>query len=169
MKNRVLKYCVLIACVVFTITACKIYSFTGASISGKTINVHTLENRAPNVVPTLSPILSDKIRNRILSQTGLTAINSDDADYVFKSTITGYNVTISGMQGTNTASQNRLTITVDVDFKNKLDDKASFKQSFSRFADFPGNVQLQSVESSLIEEIGTQLADDIFNKAFVNW
>lgn len=169
MKNRIVKYFILIASIATSISACKIYSFTGANIAGKTINVHTLENRAPNVVPTLSPILSDKIRNRILSQTGLTAINSDEADYVFKSTITGYNVTISGMQGTNTASQNRLTITVEVDFKNNLDDKASFKQSFSRFADFPGNVQLQSVESGLIEEIGTQLADDIFNKAFVNW
>ena len=28
---------------------------------------------------------------------------------------------------------------------------------------------LQSVQNQLIDEIGKQLADDIFNKAFVNW
>jgi len=28
---------------------------------------------------------------------------------------------------------------------------------------------LQSVEAALIEDIGNQIADDIFNKAFVNW
>lgn len=151
------------------INGCGIYSLSGASITGKTINIRTLENRALNVVPTLSPTLTDKIRNRILSQTGLAAVNTDDADYDMRSTITAYTVTISGMQSTTQASNNRLTITVEVDFTNRLDEKASFKQSFSRFADFPASQQLQSVENGLIEDIGNQIADDIFNKAFVNW
>jgi hypothetical protein len=54
-------------------------------------------------------------------------------------------------------------------FKNKLNPKADFSQTFSRFSDFPASQSLQAVETRLIEDIGTQLADDIFNKAFVNW
>jgi len=80
-----------------------------------------------------------------------------------------YQVTVSGVQNTQQASQNRLTITVQVNFKNRLNDKASFTQSFTRFADFPANQTLQAAEPGLIEDIGNQLADDIFNKAFVNW
>lgn len=149
--------------------SCRIYSFTGAKITGKTINIYNFENRAPNVVPTLSPKITEKVRNRILSQTGLSPRNSEDVDYLLKSSITGYNVTISGMQGTMAASQNRLTISLEVEFINKMDEKQNFTKSFSRFADFPASQQLQSVENNLIEEICTQLADDIFNKAFVNW
>lgn len=155
----------LLAC----FSGCGVYSLTGASITGKTINIRTLENRALNVVPTLSPSLTDKIRNRILSQTGLAAVNTEVADYDVKGVISGYNVSISGLQGTTQASNNRLTISVDVTFTNRLDEKASFKQTFSRFSDFEANVQLQAVEGRLIEDIGNQLADDIFNKAFVNW
>lgn len=145
------------------------YSFTGASIDGKTINVHPFENRAPNVVPSLATDLNNKIRSRIISQTGLAPVNNDDADYDMKGIITGYTVTLSGIGSTTSGSTNRLTISIEIAFKNRKNPKADFKQTFSRFADFPATTQLQSVEGSLIEDIGSQLAEDIFNKAFVNW
>lgn len=148
---------------------CGIYSFTGASIQGKSINMHTLENKARNVVPTLSPALTSKIRSRILSQTGLSPVNTDDADYDISGTITQYSVSVSGVQNTQTASLNRLTISIQVKFENRLDEKANFTETFTRFADFPANQTLQSVEAGKIEEIGDLLATDIFNKAFVNW
>ena len=154
------------------IDGCGVYSLTGASISGKTINIRTLENRALNVAPSLATVLTDKLRNRILSQTGLAAVNTEDADYDMKGTITSYVVSSSGVQSVNGVAQtstNRLTVTVEVDFKNRIDDKASFKQSFSRFYDFAATQQLQSIETAAIDDIGNQIADDIFNKAFVNW
>ena len=162
----------LVLCIVlFTaaFTSCGVYSFTGASIEGKSINFHTFDNRARNVVPSLTATLTDKIRNRILSQTGLAPTSSEDADYDLSGTITAYDVTVTGVQNTQTASLNRLTITIQVDFKNKKNPKSSYKQSFSRFSDFAATQALQNVENQLIEEIGRQLADDIFNKAFVNW
>ena len=151
------------------LSSCGVYSLTGANIAGKTILIASLENKAPNVNPTLATALENKIRSRILSQTGLTSVNSDKADYELRAIITGYSVTVSGAQSNTVASQNRLTITLQVDFVNKLDEKASFNQSFSRFQDFNANQQLQSVEDGLTEKIGNELADDIFNKAFVNW
>lgn len=151
------------------ITGCGVYSFTGASIQGKTINIHVMENRAQNIVPTLSSTLTEKVRSRILSQTGLAPVNSDNTDYDISGVINVYQVTVAGVQNTQQASQNRLTIGIQVTFKNRLNDKASFTQNFTRFADFPATQTLQSAESRLIDEIGTQLADDIFNKAFVNW
>lgn len=159
----------LIALCFILLTGCGVYSFTGASIQGKTINIHVLENRAQNVIPTLSATLTDKIRSRILSQTGLAPQNSESTDYDLSGSITLYQVTVSGVQNTQTASQNRLTIAVQVNFKNRLDPKADFSQAFTRFADFPATQTLQAAEPRLIEEIGNQLADDIFNKAFVNW
>ena len=160
-------FCLLLLPVFFS--ACGVYSFSGASVEGKSIHFGVLENRARNVVPTLSPSLTDKIRNRILSQTGLAPQNSGITDYDLTGSITAYEITVSGVQNTQEASQNRLTISVEIVFKNRINPKADFTQTFARFADFPPTQSLQAVETRLIDDIGTQLADDIFNKAFVNW
>jgi len=148
---------------------CGVYSFTGAHIEGKSIYIHPLENHARNVEPSLSATLTDKIRSRILTQTGLAPLANDNADYDLSGSITSYEVTVTATQNTQQATKNRLSITVSVSFKNKLNDKTNFEQSFTRFSDFDASKNLQSVQAGLIDDIGNQLADDIFNKAFVNW
>ena len=151
------------------VVGCRVYSFSGASIEGKSINIHQLDNMARNVVPSLSSTLTQKIKRRILSQTGLSPVSGDDADYEITGKITTYEVTVTAAQSVQVATKNRLTIAVEVTFKNKLNEKANFTQTFTRFSDFNASQLLQSVEAALIEDIGNQLADDIFNKAFVNW
>ena len=151
------------------LSGCGIYSFTGASIQGKTVNIRVLQNRARNLVPTLSASLTDRIRARIISQTGLAPVNTETADYDLSGAITAYEVTVTGVQNQAQAAQNRLTITLQISFVNRLDEKGSFEQSFTRFADFSASQTIQAVEAQLIETIGNELADDIFNRAFVNW
>ncbi len=148
---------------------CGVYSFTGAAIPGKSINLHVLENRARYISPQLTAALTEKLRSRILSQTGLAPVNNESADYDLSGAVTTYEVTVTNVQNTQQAVTNRLTISVGMEFKNKLEPKGNFTQTFTRFADFGAAQSLQSVEPRLIEDIGTQLADDIFNKAFVNW
>jgi hypothetical protein len=148
---------------------CGVYSFTGAAIEGKTINIRFIENNAATVVPTLAAALTDKIRQRILSQTSLAQLNNDNTDYELSGTITQYDISIAAISGNEVSSKNRLTISVNINFKNKLNEKANFSQTFTRFEDFNSNTNLQTIETQLISLICTQLADDIFNKAFVNW
>jgi len=50
-----------------------------------------------------------------------------------------------------------------------LDKSKNFDQSFSRYRDYDSNYNISDVENSLIEEITNELAEDIFNKAVVNW
>lgn len=147
---------------------CGVYSFSGASVEGKTIFVHVLENRARNISPTAAPAMTDKVRSRIVSQTGLSPVTGG-ADYDISGYISDYATTTSGLQQTQQAVQNRLTISLNITFKNRLNPKADFTQTFTRFADFSATQSLQAVEGRLIDDIGSQLADDIFNKAFVNW
>jgi len=153
----------------FFLTGCHIYSFTGATIEGKNINIHLLDNKSPNIVPSLAATLTDKLRSRILSQTGLAPVNKDDADYDMTGAITTYAVSVTAAQNVQTATKNRLTVSVQITFKNRITPKSNFSQTFTRFSDFDASQLLQSVESKLIDDIGNQLADDIFNKAFVNW
>ena len=162
-------FLIFVPVLLITLSGCGLYSFSGATIEGKNINIHQLENKARNVVPSLTTTLTTKIRSRILSQTGLKPITGDDADYDITGTISSYEVTVTGAQSVQVATKNRLTVSVQVVFKNKLNEKANFSQTFTRFSDFDASQLLQNVEAALIEDIGNQLADDIFNKAFVNW
>ena len=159
----------LLPIILFMFSGCGIYSFTGATIEGKSIYIHQLDNKARNVVPSLASTLTEKIRSRILTQTGLSPVTNDDADYDMTGAITAYEVSVTGAQSVQVATKNRLTISLQITFKNRLNEKANFSQTFTRFSDFDATQTLQTVEDKLIEDIGTQLADDIFNKAFVNW
>ncbi len=149
-------------------SSCGIYSFSGANTSAKTATVHLITNQANIVVPSLSNNITEKLKDKII--TGSTvAVVDNNGELDFSGSITSYAVTPIGAQANETAARNRLTITVSIDFKNTKDEKQNWTQSFSRFADYDSNKDLASVEQSLIEEITTQIVNDIFNKALVNW
>ena len=161
---------VLILLISLSLSACKIYSFSGASISPdtKTVFVGYIENNSALVNPTLSQSLTESVKDRIVSQTGLSLVRTS-ADIEFEGNIIDYTVKPIAIQGNEYASQNRLTISVKIKFVNNKDESKNFEQTFTRYSDYPGTSNLANVESELIKTINTQLIDDIFNKAFVNW
>lgn len=147
------------------------YSFTGASISPtvKTISVAYLPNNALMVQPTLSRTLTETIRDKFVSQSSLSLVNTN-ADLTIEGEITGYTtdpVAITGDQ--QSSALQRLKITVNIRFSNKQDPTQDFETSFSRFQDYDARKQLSEVEATLIDIIANELAQDIFNKAVVNW
>jgi hypothetical protein len=146
------------------------YSFSGASIAPevKTIAISYFPNRAPNVQPTLSSVFTEGLKDRFVTQTNLELVNRN-GDLTFEGAITGYQVSAQAYQGNETAALNRLTITINVSFVNRLQPEMNFESSFSRYADFESTQSLAAVESALIEEIVAQLTEDVFNKALVNW
>jgi len=152
------------------ISACGVYSFTGASISPeiKTVSISYFPNRATTIQPSLSQVFTEKMKDKFVSQTTLTLTN-DPGDLQFEGYITDYFTQPTAIQGNEQAALNRLTINVKVKFVNTKDEKQSFETSFSRFADYDSQQNLALVETDLINEICNQLVDDIFNKAVINW
>ena len=146
------------------------YSFTGASIpaDAKTISVSNFPNYATMVYPQLSQVLSDGLRNTFSSQTNLTVVNSA-GDLDISGEITGYTMQPTAITSNDQAAMNRLTITIKVKFVNSKDPKANFEQTFSRYKEFSSQLNFSSVESSLVDEIVTELIDDVFTKSVVNW
>lgn len=154
----------------FTIGGCHVYSFTGASISPeiKTVSVQFFPNRALIVQPVLSNLFTEKLKDKFISETNLSLVK-ENGDLSFEGAIIDYNTQPTAITGNDNASLNRLTITVSVKFKNAKDDKQSFENNFSRYADYNSTLNLATVEQDLINQINSQLVDDIFNKAVVNW
>jgi hypothetical protein len=168
-RNVVYSNFVLVCLLCLSMASCGIYRLNGASVEGKTINITTIENKAPLVYTLLSPTLTDKIRTRILTQTNLAQSTNGNPDYEISGTIIGYEVGVSAVQNQQAASQNKLTITVEINFVNNIDTRKSFKKNFVKFSTFNANQTLQDVERTLSTEICSDIADALFNDAFVNW
>jgi hypothetical protein len=150
--------------------SCGIYSFNGASIpkNAKTVSVDYFINSAPTKQPTLSQVLSEKLKDFFTTQTNLI-IAQNNGDLNFKGEIIKYEIKPIAIQSNETAGQNRLTISIKVDFKNSYDNEFDFEHTFSRYRDYESSQNFSEIESFLIEEISTELIEDIFNKAVVNW
>ena len=154
----------------FFFSSCGIYSFTGASIppGAKTISVAFFSNKADLVEPTLSQTFTNTLRDMFTTQTNLQMVPRN-GDLQFSGEITGYSVTPQAIQGDQKAALNRLTITVKVHFVNKLEPDKDFESQFSQFKDYSSADNFENVKTKLIKEISTNLAENIFNKALVNW
>ncbi len=171
MKNNVSILRLIIVFLVTTLlSSCGIYSFKDAVIPDnvKTIKIGFIENKARYVNPQLAPLLTDKLQQKIISQTKLTRTNSDDAHYQIFATITNYDPSQTVGVSEKQASTNRLTVTVHVVLKKTLDNK---EQEFdvSRNFDFSANLSLSQAEAQLLEDIVRNISDDIFNQIFSNW
>lgn len=153
------------------LSSCKIkYSLSGATIpaEAKTISVAFFENNTTLGSPSLSQKFTEKLRDQVSSQTNLSLM-SRNGDLHFEGFITDYNVAPVAIQSNDIAGLNRLTISVQVKYRNKIEASKNFEQVFTRFADYKSSENLNSVEDELVKEIFRQITEDVFNRAFNDW
>ena len=150
-------------------SSCSVYKFRDIAIpdSIRTIKVNFIENRAPYVNPLLSPRLTDRLKQKIVTQTKLSQTNNDNADWDVKGYISNYTSSTSGISQQQVAT-NRLTVTVHISVN---DQKANKTQEYdvSRNFEYSATKSLSQAESELADDIIRGLTDDIFNRIFSNW
>jgi hypothetical protein len=152
------------------LVSCGAYSFTGGSTGdAKTLQIDFFPNQAPLVEPSLSQAFTTDLLDLFTRQTNLTTVTSN-GDLYFSGEITGYRVTPMSATANQTAAQNRLTVTVNVRFVNKLIEKDDFEKQFSFYSDFAANAQLTGgVLESALDEILERITQDIFNASVAKW
>ena len=163
---------ILLCAAVTLLTACTVkYSLSGASIppDAKTFSVAYFPNNAPMVAPTLSNALTEALRDKFSRQTRLEQVE-EGGDFAFEGEITNYSSTTASVSSGDYALQNRLTITVRVNFQNAVDQTLSFNnKTFSSYADYDSSQLLIDIQDQLIEEIVQALVNDIYMAAAGNW
>lgn len=153
-----------------SLTQCKFvrYSLSGVNTEATTIFVANFQNRAGNGPPSLGQDFTERLKEYYQRNSPL-AIADSDGELKVEGYVKTYQVMPIAPSGDSQAAQNRLSITVEVDFVNTLDDKKNFKQSFSFYSDFPQEQTLDQVENAKIDEIFEQIILDIFNKTVADW
>lgn len=152
------------------LNSCGFYGFSGTSIDPKvkTFSVAFFENKAPIVSPLLSQTITEKLKQKFITETSLS-ITENEGDFKFTGYITSFIVAPISAQNTDNASLNRLTIMVNVKLVSDKDPKSAFEQTFTNFQDFDAAKDFSQVETELVNEISDMLIQTIFNKAAINW
>ena len=167
-NNYFLQYIIFI--MIILVNSCGIYSFTGASIpeEANTICVDYIKNEANLVEPNLSNTLTENLINKCLTETSLN-LKDGEGDITFSGKIINYAVKPISIQNNETAAQNRLSIAIEIIYRNKLDESKNFKKTFIHYADFESQNNFSDIELELNQIIINNLVEDIFNQAFSNW
>lgn len=149
---------------------CAWYSFSGASIPEhlQTIAVPLVENNTISTVTGLGDDLTALLVDRFVRQTRLSLEPAEaEADAVLTATITRYNNAPTSVSGNDQATRNRVTIAVNVAYRDQVQDRMLLERSFNGFEDYdPLDQSLEAVAAQAALE---KIADDIFTAATSNW
>ena len=162
----------LICLILFAVAvvSCGIYSFTGTNIQSdvKTITIPVVEYKALRVNPSLSNDLTEALQDKFRKLTTLEQVD-EDGDLELVCEVTGYDVKATAITAGEVAAQNRLTVTVKVEFTSRKYPEDDVSQSFSAYEDFDSGNSLDAVEGTLCEAIIEKLVEDIFNATVAQW
>ena len=160
---------------VFIIKSCGNYSFTGATIPEGTesFQVNFFENEAGNSMgsifePGLDRDFTIALQDILQNQTNLQLVSSD-GDLIYEGEITEYRVSPMTATSNLQASQNRLTVGINVRFTNLKKEDDNFERRFTFYYDYPAEVQLLNVKSEAHDIIFERITQDIFNASLAKW
>jgi len=136
----------------------------------KTFFVTTLENNAPNTPLSYATDLSESVKDGIQNNTRLLLNNaSDSAELNIVGTIMNYTITPVALKEGDNAAKNRLSVSVKFDIFISKPEEDQMTLTSNRFVDYDSNTDLGIVERELLDEVNTQIVQDVVNKLMSNW
>jgi len=118
--------------------------------------------------PGLDRDFTQALQNILQNQTNLELVSSN-GDLIYEGEIIEYRVSPMTATSDLRASQNRLSISINVRFFNFKNDKDNFEKRFSFYFDYPAETQLISVKSEAHDIIFERITQDIFNASLAKW
>lgn len=169
MKIRLPLFTITIMVYVILLTGC-CYSFKGISIPPdiNTFAVEEFNQTTLNAPVNIEVTFAEKLREKVRTESKLRQ-DTENPDVTFSGSITQYVVTAEAPEEGSTVSLNKLSIGVQIIYKNSKNDKEDYSKSFSFFETFDATQDLQIVEDELIDRIFDQITERIFNDTFTTW
>jgi outer membrane lipopolysaccharide assembly protein LptE/RlpB len=136
----------------------------------KTFSVKTLENDAPNTPISYAAQLSEKLKDGVQNNTRLL-LNPvvGKGEVSIEGKISSYTIIPVAIQEGDNSAKNRLTISVQFTIFITEPEEDKMTLTSTRFIDYDSNTDLASQEATLLDEISTQIVQDVINKLLSNW
>lgn len=170
-KHRSLRYAILLL-VLFLLSGCVRYSFTGTSIPDNvnSIFIPFFADQSSSGIGDLSDRLNETIINRFINQTRLRSANSrGDADAVLEGSIVSYQNRPFSITGEEEADQNEVTITVRATYQYTNEEKPEWSNSYTGKATYDPNEDPIEGETNAAQEAIQLIANNMFNDAVSGW
>ena len=170
MKIKLFLGKLLVLFVLVYMSGCRIYSFTGTTLSPdlKTFSIQNFTMAAAGGPQNMGLSFNEKLKEYYQRNTNLK-LKSSDGDIHLEGSIINYEISPVSSSAGDRAAMNRLTITVEVRFVNKLSEAESFEKEFSFYQDFSQEQSLSQAEPILVPKILDQLVLNIFNSTAASW
>lgn len=161
---------ILILILLFSASSCSVYNFTGTGkIDAKTFQVNFFQNNSELIEPGIDRTFTLALQDILRNQTNLNFVKNG-GDLLYEGEITDYRISPMTATADQQASQNRLTIRINVRFTNKNKEADNFEKQFSFFYDYPATTQLTGTTlTAAIKEIFERITQDIFNDSLAKW
>ncbi|TDD93751.1 LptE family protein [Flavobacterium cellulosilyticum] len=161
---------ILLAIILLSVNSCSVYNFTGTGkIDAKTFQVNFFPNNSDLIEPGIDRTFTLALQDIIRNQTNLNFVKNG-GDLTYDGEITDYRISPMTATADQQASQNRLTIRVNVRFTNKNKEADNFERQFSFYYDYPAASQLTgSTLDKAIKEIFERITQNIFNDSLAKW
>ncbi|GIQ57566.1 hypothetical protein Flavo103_07020 [Flavobacterium collinsii] len=163
-------YSLLALMSLFLLSGCSVYNFTGTGpIDAKTFQVNFFQNNADLIEPGIDRTFTLTLQDLIQNQTNLNLV-SNSGDLVYEGEIIDYRTTPMTATANQGASQNRLTVRVNVRFTNKKKEKDDFERTFEFYYDFEGQgLPTGTTLNTALQVIFERITQDIFNESLAKW
>lgn len=136
----------------------------------KTFSVKTLDNNAPNTPISYAAQLSEKLKDGLQNNTRLLLNPETGKGEVYiEGVISNYTITPVAIQEGDNSAKNRLTVSVQFTIFVSAPEEDKIALTTTRFVDYDSNTDLATAESTLLEEVSTQIVQDVINKLLSNW
>ncbi len=163
-------YTFLSIILLFAYSSCSVYNFTGTGkIDAETFQVNFFQNNAELVEPGLDRTFTLNLQDLIMNQTNLNLVKTG-GDLTYEGEIVDYRISPMTATADQQASQNRLTIRVNVRFTDRKKETDNFEKTFDFFYDYPATQQLTGATlNTAVETIFERITQDVFNASLAKW
>ena len=161
---------ILAITILLLFNSCNVYNFTGTGkIDAKTFQVNFFPNNAELIESGIDRTFTLELQDLIQNQTNLNLVKTG-ADLIYEGEIVDYRISPMTATADQQASQNRLTIRVNVRFTNKKKETDDFEKTFDFYYDYPAAQQLNGETlNKALKDIFERITQDIFNESLAKW
>lgn len=161
--NKLLVLLLIVAC-----SGC--YSFTGASIPAhiKTIAVPLADDVSGFGQSEVRQSLTDLLIQKFAREGSLQVTNRTRSDAIVEVTITSIADENAGVRANEQLTTKRVTITVDVVYRDQKKQKDFWQRSFAQSADYQIEQNLAGLRNAL-QAAEEKIAEEVFLSVISNW
>ncbi|RPI75674.1 MAG: hypothetical protein EHM47_01990 [Ignavibacteriales bacterium] len=149
---------------------CCFYSFTGASVPQhlQTISIPVAQDRSGTAEPGLRELLTDQLTQKFIDDNTLQVTDRTAADAVLECTISSLSDAPSVVAAGENVETRRITVTVNVIYRDLVQRKIIYNENFSNYGDYPSGGSITQRRSA-IETAVDLITEDILLDTVSGW